>query len=100
MPRLVEVAAVEPQRILFGRLPHVALLALPGTWVLGGVRAQAPALSNLVSHLLRNQSSRPTVHGAVAGGQDTIRSAGQLGAVGEGDRVLVDALDDGTALQA
>ncbi|KAA3452615.1 hypothetical protein C7I87_00070 [Mesorhizobium sp. SARCC-RB16n] len=31
--RLMEVAAMEPQRLLLGRLPHVALLAFPGTGV-------------------------------------------------------------------
>src|SRR5256885_7705415 len=33
--RLVQVAAVEPQRLLLRGLPHVALLALPRSRVLG-----------------------------------------------------------------
>src|SRR5690606_28223261 len=40
VPRLVQVAAVEPQAVLLRGLPHVALLALPGAGVLGGVGAQ------------------------------------------------------------
>src|SRR5579875_1616633 len=33
--RLVQIAAVEPERLLLRRLPHVALLALPRARVLG-----------------------------------------------------------------
>src|ERR1035437_4314906 len=48
VPRLVQVAAVKPQRRLLGRLPHVPLFALTGTWVLGRVRPQPPDLADLV----------------------------------------------------
>src|ERR1700690_821200 len=41
--RLVQVATVEPQRLLMRRLPHVAQLALPGSRILAGIRAEAPA---------------------------------------------------------
>src|SRR3954453_4367416 len=53
--RLVQVAAVEPQRLLPGRLPHVALLALPRPGVLLGVRAEAPDLAHAVGHLLGDE---------------------------------------------
>src|ERR1700685_1395594 len=33
VPGLVEIAAVEPQGFLLGRLPHIAQLALPGAGV-------------------------------------------------------------------
>src|SRR4051812_36980661 len=62
--RLVQVAAVEPQRLLLGRLPHVALLALPRPGVLLRVRAEPPALADPVRHLLRDQLAGPAVHRA------------------------------------
>src|SRR3954454_13217228 len=68
--RLVQVAAVEPQRVLVRRLPHVALLALPRARVLLGVRAQAPDLADPVGDLLGDQLGRPAVHRLVAGGVD------------------------------
>ena len=48
VPGLVQVAAVEPQRFLLRRLPHVALLALPraGSLVVSEPRPQTlPTLS-------------------------------------------------------
>src|SRR4051812_24367433 len=68
VPRLVQIAAVEPQRLLLGRLPHIALLALPRPWILGGVRAETPDLSALVGNLLRDEVGRPAVHRAITGG--------------------------------
>src|SRR5262249_11539697 len=55
VPGLMQVAAVEPQPVLLGRLPHVALLALPRAGILAGVRAQPPALADLAGHLRRDQ---------------------------------------------
>src|ERR1700755_133241 len=55
MPRLVQVAAVEPQILLLGRLPHVALLALPRAGVFGGVAAKTPHLADLVGDVLPDQ---------------------------------------------
>src|SRR3954453_18863722 len=68
--RLVQVAAVEPQRLLLGRLTHVALLALPGPGVLSSIRAQAPALADAVGGLPADYVGDPAVHRRVAGGVD------------------------------
>ncbi|MPL79701.1 hypothetical protein SDC9_25585 [bioreactor metagenome] len=90
MPRLVQVAAVEPQVLLLGRLPHVALFALPGTGILGGVGAEAPDLTHLVRHLLADEVGGPAVHRAVAGGHDhEIRI--EMGAVGQHHAGFVEA---------
>ena len=62
----MQVAAVKPQRRLLGRLPHVSLFALPGTWVLGRVRPQPPDLADLVSHVRRDQVGSPAVHRAIS----------------------------------
>ena len=43
VPRLVQVAAVEPQRLLLRRLPHVALLAFPRAGVLASCRSRGPS---------------------------------------------------------
>src|SRR3954451_13592742 len=64
--RLVQVAAVEPQRLLPRRLPHVALFALPRAGVLGRVRAEAPDLADPVGDLLRDEVGGPAVHRPVA----------------------------------
>src|SRR3954468_910277 len=53
--RLVQVPAVEPQRVLLGRLPHVALFALPGSGVFRGVRTEAPDLADLIGDPLADQ---------------------------------------------
>ena len=66
---LVQIASVEPERILLGRLPHVALLPHPGSGVLSGVRAESPALADLVGDLLRYEARRPAIHRPVTGGQ-------------------------------
>src|SRR6476469_9146124 len=39
VPRLMQVPAVEPQRLLLGWLPHIAQLAFPRARVLAGVGA-------------------------------------------------------------
>src|ERR1700749_2546497 len=51
MARLMQIAAVEPQAVLLGRLPHVALFALPWAGVLGRVRAEPPNLADLVGRV-------------------------------------------------
>src|SRR5699024_10956155 len=70
VPSLVEVAAHEPQVLLLGGLPHIALLALTRARVLGGLRPQTPALADLVRRLLVDEVSDPAVHRPVAGGVD------------------------------
>src|SRR3954447_22467931 len=90
--RLVQVAAVEPQRLLAGRLPHVALLALPRARVLLGVRAQSPYLADLVGDLLGDQIGGVAVHRGVAGRVDD-EVGGQLGAVLHHHRVLGEVVD-------
>src|ERR1700674_571444 len=60
--RLVQVAPVEPERLLLGGLPHVAQLALPRSGVLGGFRPKTPTLTNLRRNLWRDQIRRPTIH--------------------------------------
>jgi hypothetical protein len=87
VPRLMQVATVEPQRFLLGRLPHVALLPLPRPRVLGRVRAEAPHLADLVGHLLADQVGRPAVHRPVSGRVDD-QVGRQLCAVLEDDGVL------------
>src|SRR4051812_35363519 len=67
VPRLVQVAAVEPQRLLPGGLPHVALLALPRAGVLDGVRAQSPDLADGVGDVLADEVGGPAVHRALTG---------------------------------
>src|SRR6476620_536630 len=68
--RLVQVPTVKPQRLLLRRLPHVALLALPWTWVLGGFGTETPHLADLVGNLLGDKVGRPAVHRTVSGGID------------------------------
>ena len=87
VPRLVEVAAVHPQVRHLRRLPHVALLALPRTGVLGGVGAEAPALAEPVGGLGVDEVGDPAVHRVVAGGEHD-HVGRQLGAVVEHDGVL------------
>mmetsp|Transcript_23186 Transcript_23186/g.51502 ORF Transcript_23186/g.51502 Transcript_23186/m.51502 type:complete len:200 (+) Transcript_23186:135-734(+) len=97
VPGLVQVPPVEPQPLHLRGLPHIAQFALPRPRVLGGVRAQAPALAHPVCCLVRDQLARPAVHGAVACGvHDQVGC--QLGAVREQHRVLADLLD-GAALE-
>src|SRR4051794_12959548 len=62
VPRLMQVAAVEPQGLLLRRLPHVALLALPGTRVLPSTRPMPPDLPDFVRDLLGDQIGGPAVH--------------------------------------
>src|SRR3954466_7289051 len=90
--RLVQVAAVEPQRLLPRRFPHVALLALPRAGVLLGVRTEAPYLPDLVRDLLGDEVGGVAVHGAVARGVDD-EVGGQLGAVLHHHRVLGEVVD-------
>ena len=88
----MQVAAVEPQRLHLGGLPHVTLLALPGSGVLGRVRSQPPHLAHAIGHLLGDEVGGPAVHRPVAGGiHDEV--GGQLGAVLEDDRVLGEVVD-------
>src|SRR6202012_4629279 len=77
---------------LLGRLPHVALLTLPRTGVLGGVGAQSPALADLVRDFPGNQVGRPPVHRGVAGGVDD-EVGGQLGAVRQANGVFGQVVD-------
>src|SRR5579872_6452638 len=91
--RLVEIAAVEPQRLLVGRLPHVAQLAFPRARILARIGAEAPAFPDLVGHLLADELSRPAVHRTIAGGEHD-QVGRQFAAVAEGDRMLLDALDE------
>jgi hypothetical protein len=55
VPRLVQVAAMKPQGLLLGGLPHVALLALPRPRILGSVRPETPTLTDLGCNLRRDQ---------------------------------------------
>ncbi|MCY1209700.1 hypothetical protein D9M72_213620 [compost metagenome] len=98
VPGLVQVAAVEPERILLRGLPHVALFALPGAGVLGGVRAQAPAFADLVRDFRADQVRRPAVHRPVAGGVDH-QVGGQGHAVFQHDGVAGQVADVGAGLQ-
>src|SRR5690606_29373847 len=95
---LVQVAAVDPQLFLVGRLPHVAQLAFPRPRVFGGVGAQAPDLAHAVGHFGRHQIGQPVVHGAETGGVND-EVGRQLGAVGERHALGVDALDIHTAFE-
>ncbi|MCO5546654.1 hypothetical protein L7F22_000088 [Adiantum nelumboides] len=90
-PGLVQVAAVEPQVLLLGGLPHVALLALPGTGVLGRVRAEAPHLADLVRDVLADDVGGEAVHRPVAGGEHDEVGV-ELGAVGEPHPLLGELL--------
>src|SRR3954447_14844201 len=90
--RLVQVAAVEPQRLLPRRLPHVALLALPRARVLLGVRTEAPDLADLVGDLLGDEVGGVAVHRRVPGGVDD-EVGGKLGAVLHHHGVLGQPLD-------
>jgi hypothetical protein len=78
--RLVQVAAVEPQGLLLGRLPHVAQLAFPGAGVLGVSEPRPQHLPTLSATSCEISFGRPAVHRAVAGGVDD-EIGGQLGAV-------------------
>src|SRR5438270_8428826 len=60
--RLVQVSAVEPQRLDLGGLPHIALLALPGAGILCGARPQPPYLADAIGDLLGDEVGRPAVH--------------------------------------
>src|SRR5690349_10735064 len=62
MPRLMQVAAVEPEVFLLGWLPHVPQFALVGARIIRGSGTQAPATTDLVSDFLGNQLRRPTIH--------------------------------------
>src|SRR5690348_7180670 len=66
VPRLGEVAAVEPQSFLRRRLPHVAQFAFPWAGILGGAGTEAPHLADLVRDLGRDQRAGPLIHRAVA----------------------------------
>src|SRR5713101_9785470 len=70
VPRLVQVAAMKPERLLLGGLPHVAQLPLPWPRVVGGVRPESPTPADLRCNLWRDQIRRPSVHRAVSGGVD------------------------------
>ena len=70
MAGLVQVAAMEPQPVLLGRFPHVALFTHPRTRVLGCIGPKAPALAHLVGHILADQIRRPAVHRPIARGID------------------------------
>ena len=70
MAGLVQIAAVDPQLIDVGRLPHVAQLPLPRPGIASGVRAVAPHLAHAIGDLLGHQVHEPLVHRAVSGGVD------------------------------
>jgi hypothetical protein len=55
--RLVQIAAMEPERVLLCRLPHVPLLALPWARVFGRIRAEPPDFAYLVSASLEIRSA-------------------------------------------
>jgi hypothetical protein len=74
------------------RLPHVALLALPGLRVLRRVGAETPDFADLVGDLLADEIGRPAVDRTVAGGIDH-EVGGQLGPVIEHDAGLAQSLD-------
>ena len=61
---------MHPEVVDLGGLPHVALLALPRPGVLGGVRAEAPHLAELVGGLLVDEVGDPAVHRVVARRED------------------------------
>ena len=92
MPGLVQVAAVEPEGLLLGRLPHVALFALPWPRVFRGVRAEAPYLAHLVGDLLGDEVGGPAVHRPIARRVDD-EVGRQFGAVIEHDGVLGQVVD-------
>ncbi|MER9314958.1 transposase, partial [Mesorhizobium sp. M0659] len=83
-PRQRQIAAVEPQRVLRRRLPHVAQLALPRTGIALDAGAEAPAWPDLVGDLARDDGRHGLVHRLVAGTGDD-RIDGQLAAVVEQD---------------
>src|SRR6478735_2474310 len=92
VPRLVQVAPVEPQVVLSRGLPHVAQLALPGARVLRRVGAEPPALADRVGDVLADEPGGPAVHRAVARRVDDGVGL-ELRAVGEDDSVLGQVVD-------
>src|SRR4051812_27574817 len=88
----MKIPAVEPQVLLLGRLPHVALLALPRAGILRGVATESPHLADLVGDVLADEVGGPAVHRAVPGGVDDDVGR-QLGAVGQYYRVLGEPVD-------
>ena len=63
-----------------------------GPGILGGAGAEAPALADLVGHLLADQLGRPAVHRPVAGGIDD-DIGGQNSAALHADALRRDRLD-------
>src|SRR6266511_3110623 len=57
----MQVPAMEPERRLLGRLPHVAHFAFPGAGVFAGVGSQPPALAHFVGHFLGYNFGGPSV---------------------------------------
>src|SRR5262245_18307385 len=64
-PRLLQVAAMKPERLLLRRPPHVPELALPRAGILGGIGAKAPAFADLVGDVRADQVRGPFVHGTI-----------------------------------
>src|ERR1700682_2281696 len=89
---------MEPEPALLCRLPHVALLALPGARVFGRVRVQSPDLAYLVGDFLRDQVSGPAVHRTVAGGVNH-EIGRQFGSVAQDDGMLGESFDVDAAFQ-
>src|SRR6266403_4023768 len=89
---------MEPQRYLVRRFPHIAQLALPRPGVLARIRAETPALADLVGHLLADELRGPAVHRTVAGGEDD-QVGRQFAAIAEDNRVFLDAFDADPALE-
>src|SRR5207245_904070 len=76
----------------------VAQLPLPRPRIIARVRAEAPALADLVGRLLADELFDPAVHRAIAGGEDD-QVGGQFAAVGEDERALQNAFDADAAFE-
>mmetsp|Transcript_33894 Transcript_33894/g.86894 ORF Transcript_33894/g.86894 Transcript_33894/m.86894 type:complete len:360 (+) Transcript_33894:316-1395(+) len=88
--REAEVAALHPEPLLRGRLPHIAELTLPRTRVIPRVGAQAPDLAQLVRHVLADEPLHDIVERAISCGKhDDIGL--QLGSVPQQHLVLREA---------
>src|SRR3984957_6350863 len=94
----MQVTAMEPERLLLCRLPHVSLLAFPRARVFGRIRAQSPDLAYLVGDLPGNQVRGPAVHRTVARGVNE-EIGRQLGPVAQDDGMFREFFDIDAALQ-
>src|SRR6478735_169508 len=92
VPALVQVAAVDPQVLHVGGLPHVAQFPLPRPRILRRIRSEPPALADGVRHLGRDQISQPAVHRPIPRGVNNDVGI-QLRSVGHHDGVAGDLAD-------